>query len=415
MSTEKPAIHFCLPIGLSLGGVNVWCCDMANALVERGINVSLICHSRDGSDVLHECELDDRIQIIPCGGAPGLHAHPRDVAKFMKVYERLSPGLLFPNYSVGTFAACAALVKRRPGDFRVIGLVGGINSDLLDMAAYYEPAISKYIAVSKEVKAGVSKRLIGASDVEVKPCPAALAPSLTRKWSEQKDNPIVLTYAGRITNHEKCVSRLIPLARGLSKERVNFRMRILGSGGYAQTLLDELAESSQNVKDRVQYEGMLSPRQVQKVWMQSDVCVLVSDAEGSPLSLIEAMGHGCVPVVTDVSGVRRAVTPGSNGFVVPVWDMAAAIEHITYLDSHRSALPIMGTKAHAAVQDYSMENYLAWFVPMILSVWNSSEKKWPMAQPIYPAYYLQEMKKTKQSNRRACIKRALLRIQRRIR
>ena len=106
----------------------MWCCDMANRLVDCGHEVSMIVHSADAGDVSYACPLDSRITMHRCDGVSGLHARPRDVAQFMRVYERLKPGLLFPNYSVGTFAACAELVNRRSGDFRMVSVLGGVQS-----------------------------------------------------------------------------------------------------------------------------------------------------------------------------------------------------------------------------------------------------------------------------------------------
>lgn len=42
-------------------------------------------------------------------------------------------------------------------------------------------------------------------------------------------------------------------------------------------------------------------------WKGQDVFVNVSEYEGTSLSMLEAMGYGCVPVVTDVSGAREFI------------------------------------------------------------------------------------------------------------
>ena len=112
-------------------------------------------------------------------------------------------------------------------------------------------------------------------------------------------------------------------------------MRIVGAGGYTKTLRAEYAESNEDVKRRVIIVGAVTADEMSEVWLQTDVSLLVSDAEGSPLSLVESMGHGCIPVVTDVSGVRRAVEHGKNGYVVPVWDINAMVQHIADLAANR--------------------------------------------------------------------------------
>jgi len=62
----------------------------------------------------------------------------------------------------------------------------------------------------------------------------------------------------------------------------------------------------------------MCPYQVQKLWQTADVCVLVSEYEGTSVSMLEAMAAGCVPVVTKVSGTADVIQPGINGFTGPV-------------------------------------------------------------------------------------------------
>ena len=55
-----------------------------------------------------------------------------------------------------------------------------------------------------------------------------------------------------------------------------------------------------------------------------DVFLLTSAFEGLPLSMLEAMGQGCVPVVTDLpSGIPEAIQHGVNGFRCEAGDAAA--------------------------------------------------------------------------------------------
>lgn len=48
--------------------------------------------------------------------------------------------------------------------------------------------------------------------------------------------------------------------------------------------------------------------------------VLISDSEGLPLSILEAMRAGLPVIASDVGGVREAVEEGVNGFLIPRGD-----------------------------------------------------------------------------------------------
>jgi hypothetical protein len=63
-----------------------------------------------------------------------------------------------------------------------------------------------------------------------------------------------------------------------------------------------------------------------------DILLLTSNYEGKPLCLVEAMGRGCVPVVTDIpSGIPELISDGENGYRVPVGDIDAFADRLALL------------------------------------------------------------------------------------
>ena len=75
---------------------------------------------------------------------------------------------------------------------------------------------------------------------------------------------------------------------------------------------------------------------VPELMRNSDILVLPSVEEGFPLVCAEAMGTGCVPVVSDVcSGVCRHM---ENSMMHRVGDVEALTDHITLLHENRTLL-----------------------------------------------------------------------------
>ena len=63
--------------------------------------------------------------------------------------------------------------------------------------------------------------------------------------------------------------------------------------------------------------GRLSRAEVLDELRTSDLFVLLSDFEGLPLSIIEAMAAGCVPVVAEMeSGISELLVPDESGVIV---------------------------------------------------------------------------------------------------
>ena len=62
--------------------------------------------------------------------------------------------------------------------------------------------------------------------------------------------------------------------------------------------------------------GALPRARMNRFYNRLDVLAIASDAEGDPLTLIEAMACGCFPVATDVGIVSELVEHGVNGLIV---------------------------------------------------------------------------------------------------
>jgi glycosyltransferase involved in cell wall biosynthesis len=87
---------------------------------------------------------------------------------------------------------------------------------------------------------------------------------------------------------------------------------------------------------------------IARVLQAVDVVVLTSDAEGTPVSLIEAAACGLPVVTTDVGGVGSVVADGRTGFVLPREDvgaMAAAVDRLLTDPDARAAMGAAG-RAH---------------------------------------------------------------------
>ena len=74
--------------------------------------------------------------------------------------------------------------------------------------------------------------------------------------------------------------------------------------------------------------GELNSFQMRDFWRKTDVFLSISDFEGCSLAMLEAMSFGCVPIVTNVSGVDEIVEDKVNGFVCPIGNMEKIVDSI---------------------------------------------------------------------------------------
>ena len=120
------------------------------------------------------------------------------------------------------------------------------------------------------------------------------------------------------------VARLVPIKRvdrflrvaNLLRDDPDVRFLIVGDG----ELRDELSglAEARALGERLLWTGFR--RDIPAVCFASDVVVLTSDNEGTPVSLIEAQAAGTPVVSTRVGGVASVVRDGTTGFVVDPGD-----------------------------------------------------------------------------------------------
>ncbi|MBX9715407.1 MAG: glycosyltransferase [Burkholderiaceae bacterium] len=313
----------------SSGGVRQWVLTMANALVERGITVDVLCEA-PASKFIDEPLLDARVGRVVLGRL--LLARWR-----LDRYVREHPGVrivaALNHYNLG-----AAKLKRRCGANAHVMLTQRENLSA-DEAWLSE---SKYARVVRGVRehfnhadavVTVSQGL--AADLRdnfgVLPSRlhtiynpafragflAAADSPIDHPWLAQKDRLVIIA-AGRL-HHVKAFDDLLHAFARLRKS-VNARLLILGEGKERANLHQLIEQLGlQEVVQLPGRVGSLAP------WMaRADLFVLSSRREGLPAVLIEALAIGLPVVSTNCpSGPDEILENGRWGALVPVGDVSA--------------------------------------------------------------------------------------------
>ena len=73
---------------------------------------------------------------------------------------------------------------------------------------------------------------------------------------------------------------------------------------------------SYHLQDQVRLLPYLSQEMLWSLFSRSAITVSISQHDGTPNSLLEAMAIGCLPVAGDIESIRQWITPGLNGILV---------------------------------------------------------------------------------------------------
>ncbi|MGD8817054.1 MAG: glycosyltransferase family 4 protein, partial [Acidobacteriota bacterium] len=327
--------------------------QIATMTSRRGI---ILNHPANCRELVDAGELAD-VDVVECGA----FGHRGATRTNLLAYAGCLPAVFVPNFNPGTYATCAALSQRSADRMRVVGYCHTYHEYYFDLLRQYEPIIHRFVAVSAEC----FRRLRGllphrANDILLRPYGVKVSRGLERGYSSP-GQPIQLLYAGRIDETQKCVSALLRLAGELTRQRVDYRLQIVGDGPDEASLRAQHASLDAETRDRVELRPGVPHVEMPAILRAADVAVLASAYEGTSIFMLEAMAHGCVPVVTRVSGTADVIESNVNGAYAEVGDVVGLAAEVKRLHLDRDSLARQGRRSYECSVAYSDETYLRWF------------------------------------------------------
>jgi glycosyltransferase involved in cell wall biosynthesis len=106
---------------------------------------------------------------------------------------------------------------------------------------------------------------------------------------------------------------ILGLARALASSDLAVRLSAAGDGPDREAL-EELARADPG---RLRVLGRLPPEALAARYRASDVLVLPSESEGTPVTVLEALAVGLPVVAAAVGGIPEVVRPGLEGWLSP--------------------------------------------------------------------------------------------------
>jgi glycosyltransferase involved in cell wall biosynthesis len=151
---------------------------------------------------------------------------------------------------------------------------------------------------------------------------------LVRKDSDR----LRLLFAGRFVT-SKGIELLPQIDVHLGCTGINYCWNIAGYGEISTKYLDLFSQSNTN------FYGSLLQRELFEVFTDSDIIILPSYVEGTPMVIVEAMKCGVVPIVNDLEGgMQEIVQNNFTGFLIEQNSPKGYSDKIKLLFEDRSLL-----------------------------------------------------------------------------
>jgi glycosyltransferase involved in cell wall biosynthesis len=160
------------------------------------------------------------------------------------------------------------------------------------------------------------------------------------------DGPVVFLTIARLLG-EKGLREFAAAARRVRERHADAAFRLVGPEDASPDRIPMAEIRSWQEAGVVEYMGATDD--VRPHIAGCHVYVLASYHEGMPRTVLEAMAMGRPILTTRAPGCRETVLPGENGFLVPVGDVAALADRMSWFLENRSEINRMGLRGRRLV------------------------------------------------------------------
>ena len=181
-------------------------------------------------------------------------------------------------------------------------------------------------------------------------------PSNVRKETRDEigvsDDEIIMLYLGRISP-EKNVNSLVKAFGELVNERKipKVKLLIVGPKAPESPILAELIRTY-NICEKV---TILDARyDVNRLYAASDIFILPSFSEGSPMVLLEAMASGKAIIASNISSIKEIIKNGEEAILVNPYDLNQLKEAILELCYNSNLRKKLGENAKKKAKQYDV-------------------------------------------------------------
>lgn len=223
------------------------------------------------------------------------------------------------------------------------------------------------LCVSEPLQASVRNRLKTWDPLRIGILPYPIQPMVDTSTEHPPivDRPFVFGFAGRWERNQKRVERLPVLIAALDRTGIPFRFELIGSGKERDWL-----ESKFSNDHRVQLRGLFTGADYWKALQGWDAIVYVSDNEGLPITMLEALSLGVIPVFPVIaSGGDEYAGRIDPDLLYPPGDMtlaAACIARLARMSTPEIAR--LRSSCRAVVSPHLGDGYIETFSAFIRKV-----------------------------------------------
>ena len=374
---------------LPLGGTATFVMNLCRGMSRRGDWRCVAAGLRRLDEIGAQIRNEGLLVLAPEGSVV---LHEERIEDLYRQCAPLQPRAVAAGLGSGSFD----FLRYVPDGCLRIGMIQSDDECVYELVESYLPWLDIVVGVSNEIRRKMQGRLGSRTTPGVVAQPYGV-PMPEVPVEVAQGGPLKVLYLGRVIEAQKRVGLMARVMKRTLAEVPDIRWTIAGDGPELAGMRAEFAVEA----ERVRFLGSVPYSQVPGILPEHHVYFLCSDYEGLPLSLLESMGAGLVPVASDLpSGISEVVNDG-NGFRVPIDDEAGYAAAVIRLAREPDLRAAMSVRASAEVcESHSTDAMARRWVEMLESclpardpVWNATcratapkelDGKWRFSPPMRP-------------------------------
>lgn len=359
--------------GLPLGGTTTFTLFLAAAL--RNLNIQVEIFSFSASHPLQREFQKSRLVV-----------HRENEKKYIyedrmrSLYRKLldfKPQAVFAVLGAESFE----VLRYLPAGVLRVGIFHDFLSPPLEYVGKYKSVLDHCIVIAPYLKKAIRKLHKNISCLYLQHgIPIPKIPPRIPNYRK----PLRILYYGRLENISKGVKIFPGIVKALQSLKVAFSFTIHGSGPDEKFLKTSLEQETR--AGIVSFSRPVQYKKLFKIIRKHDIYILASKYEGGPLTLLESMSLGLVPVCGDIPGLVQEVISRKNGFRVCGKDPNSFAKAIGRLHDDRNLLEKMSRCARQTItHTFSSEamaiRYIYFLRPRLVA---SNSIRWKKAICVQP-------------------------------
>jgi glycosyltransferase involved in cell wall biosynthesis len=345
-----------------VGGVSSWLRKTVQWLREQGIDahVDLFCFGgQPGVNVDWYRQMG-----VPCRWSPWLDNTEKAVQQCLLWLKEAMPNVYVPNCILPAYFAAAE--ARRCGA-RTIGVLhsddpfywGLVDEFVLGSMKW---RIDELVVVSRFLYDTLRSKVGVRMPIHEIPCGVAIPRDIVAAATDK----FGIVYTGRLVEEQKRISDLVRAFCGVARQHPNLEAWIVGAGAGEANVRSII--KTEGMEERVILKGRVDHEYIYDTLRECHIFVLLSDYEGTPVSLLEAMSVGLVPICLETrSGVGEVISHMKNGILVRDREKSFA-DAVSYLVRNPAVWSKLSCAARQTIQErYSEDLCLARWKEILLA------------------------------------------------